>query len=90
MRCAITAIIVCLALLALEPAISQSTAPAVQAVDPSSGQSDAAEKHAKRTACLKDAKSRKLVGAQRTLYVKDCMAANSPPESQSSARGASP
>lgn len=34
----------------------------------------AAKKHAKRTACLKDAKSKKLVGADKTLFLKNCMA----------------
>jgi hypothetical protein len=36
--------------------------------------SDAAARHAKRTACLKDAKAKKLVGANRTAYVKGCVA----------------
>lgn len=35
----------------------------------------AAKRHAKRTACLKDAKSKKLVGADKTSYLKNCMAA---------------
>jgi hypothetical protein len=35
----------------------------------------AAKKHAKRTACLKDAKSKKLVGADKTSYLKNCIAA---------------
>jgi hypothetical protein len=39
------------------------------------GSSDAAAKHAKRTACLKDAKTKKLVGADKTAYLKNCMAA---------------
>ncbi len=34
--------------------------------------SDAAAKHAKRTACLKDARDKKLVGADRTAYLKAC------------------
>jgi hypothetical protein len=36
---------------------------------------DAAAKHAKRTACLKNAKAKKLVGAQKTAFVKDCIGA---------------
>ena len=36
---------------------------------------DAAAKHVKRTACLKDARARKLVGADRTAYIKNCVAA---------------
>jgi hypothetical protein len=92
MRLAVAALIICISLLAWAagPAVSQSIAPTVQPVEGSAGQSDAPEKHAKRTACLKDAKSKKLVGAQRTAYVKDCMAANSSPESQASASSASP
>jgi hypothetical protein len=35
---------------------------------------DAAAKHAKRTACLKDAKAKKLVGAEKTAFLKDCIA----------------
>ncbi len=37
------------------------------------GSSDAA-RHAKRTACLKQAKAKKLVGEDRTAYVKTCLA----------------
>jgi hypothetical protein len=36
---------------------------------------DAAAKHAKRTACLKNAKAKKLVGAQKTAFIKECVAA---------------
>jgi predicted small lipoprotein YifL len=35
---------------------------------------DAAAKHAKRTACIKTAKEKKLVGAQKTAFIKECMA----------------
>jgi psiF repeat len=35
--------------------------------------SDAAAKHAKRTACLKDAKTKKLVGADKTAFLKTCI-----------------
>jgi hypothetical protein len=35
----------------------------------------AAKKHAKRTACLKDAKSKKLVGADKTAFLKNCISA---------------
>ncbi len=34
----------------------------------------AAALHAKRTECLKRAKLKKLVGAQKTSYIKDCLA----------------
>jgi hypothetical protein len=35
---------------------------------------DAAAKHAKRTACLKDAKAKKLVGAEKTAFLRNCIA----------------
>ena len=59
------------------PAPTAPTAPAATAI-PAAGTStdgDAAAKHAKRTACLKDAKAQKLVGAKKTAFVKDCVAA---------------
>ncbi|HUE10084.1 MAG TPA: hypothetical protein VMQ54_04065 [Steroidobacteraceae bacterium] len=58
------------------PAPTAPTAPAATAI-PAAGTStdgDAAAKHAKRTACLKDAKAQKLVGAKKTAFVKDCVA----------------
>ncbi len=36
---------------------------------------DAAAKHARRTACLKVAKARKLVSAQKAAFLKECIAA---------------
>ena len=48
-----------------------NSAPAAPA--PLSG--DAAAKHAKRTACLKSAKAKKLVGAEKTSFLKACIAA---------------
>jgi hypothetical protein len=62
----------CLLLCTMQPAASQS-ATASADVPAASSSSDAAEKHAKRTACLKEAKTRKLVGAQRNAFVKDCI-----------------
>jgi len=50
------------------PAAKTAPAPA-----PPSG--DAAAKHAKRTACLKDAKAKKLVGGDKTAFLKNCIAA---------------
>ena len=38
--------------------------------------SDAAARHAKRTACLKQAKAKKLVGADKNSFIKDCVAAH--------------
>ena len=49
-----------------------AAAPATPAAAPSG---DAAAKHAKRTACLKEAKTKKLVGADKTAFIKNCIAA---------------
>ncbi len=37
--------------------------------------SDAAARHARRTACLKSAKAKKLLGADKTAFIKNCVAA---------------
>ena len=50
-----------------------TAAPGATAAAPPSG--DAAAKHAKRTACLKEAKTKKLVGADKTSFLKNCIAA---------------
>jgi hypothetical protein len=50
------------------PASAQAATPAAAAAA-----DDAAAKHAKRTACLADAKARKLVGADKTAYLKSCI-----------------
>jgi len=82
MRVLIPAMTVCLLLLAGGSVTLTSTAqsqPAAPAPPPAAAtgtpDNDAAAKHAKRTACLKQARAKKLVGAQRTAYVKDCTAA---------------
>ncbi|MEA3198075.1 MAG: hypothetical protein QOF32_2127 [Gammaproteobacteria bacterium] len=49
--------------------------PAAAAAAASPPSSDAAAKHAKRTACLKAVKAKKLVGAEKTSFLKDCIAA---------------
>jgi hypothetical protein len=50
-----------------------ATSPA--ATSPAAASGDAAAKHARRTACLKEAKAKKLVGAAKTSFVKNCVAA---------------
>ncbi len=45
---------------------------------------DAAAKHAKRTACLKETKDRKLVGAEKTAFLKSCI--DAPPQAISANR----
>jgi len=85
MRFATAAAVVCLSLTAAaggfaaaSPALradasgADAPAAAAPAVPPSG---DAAAKHAKRTACLKDAKTKKLVGAEKTSFLKNCIAA---------------
>jgi psiF repeat len=57
------------------PAGSAAGAGRPPAASGTSTDNDAAAKHAKRTACLKEARAKKLVGAQRTAYIKDCTAA---------------
>jgi hypothetical protein len=54
------------------PATAAVAAPGTPAATPPS---DAAARHAKRTACLKDAKAKKLVGADKTSFLKTCIAA---------------
>jgi hypothetical protein len=49
-----------------------AAAPGTPAAAPPS---DAAAKHAKRTACLKNARAKKLVGADKTSFIKTCIAA---------------
>jgi hypothetical protein len=50
------------------PAKPQASPPPASAAD-----NAAAARHAKRTACLREAKAKKLVGAHKTTYIKDCM-----------------
>lgn len=56
-----------------------TTAPPVAATPPapaastSSADNEAAARHAKRTACIKQARAKKLVGAQKTAYIKGCI-----------------
>jgi psiF repeat len=72
-----------LVLLSVEAAISQSNpppAPPTQSTVPgTAAPSDAAEKHIKRTACLKQAKAKKLVGDQKNAFIKNCV--DAPPSS---------
>jgi hypothetical protein len=52
-------------------AAEAATAPGAAA----SPSGEAAAKHAKRTACLKSAKEKKLVGADKASFLKACIAA---------------
>ena len=40
---------------------------------PIAAPSDAAAKHAHRTACLRDARKKKLLGAEKTAFLKNCI-----------------
>ena len=42
---------------------------------PSPADNEAAARHAKLTACLKEAKEKKLVGPQKAAFIKQCVAA---------------
>jgi len=62
------------------PPTAPAAAPAPHAAAPvtpkdgtGTSADEAAAKHAKRTACLKSAKEKKLVGAQKSAFVKDCV-----------------
>jgi hypothetical protein len=81
-----------------QPAAPASTAPAPAATTPTSTApaattpvaaapatvaGDAAARHVKRTACLKEAKTRKLIGADKTAFLKTCVDAPAEPISAS-------
>jgi hypothetical protein len=87
MRVLIAAGALCLTLSvgAIEATSSQTVAPppAAPAATPASAPAatpaaaaaadEAAAKHAKRTACLADAKAKKLLGAEKAAYLKSCI-----------------
>jgi hypothetical protein len=88
MRFSTVAAAVCLSLSAAAAGVAgvAAAAPAQLADAPAAGPaasgtpaaappSEAAAKHAKRTACLKDAKAKKLLGADKTAFLKSCIAA---------------
>lgn len=66
-------------MLAAPPATPKPAAPsATPAASAAAANADAfaaqaAARHAKRTECLKEAKTKKLVGANKDAYVKDCV-----------------
>jgi hypothetical protein len=88
MRLVFAASVLCLSLSVFDVASADSPTPAPSTSAPAAGTPGAnapsgnssplaadaaAAKHAKRTACLKDAKSKKLVGADKSAFLKDCM-----------------
>ena len=85
MRLALAATALCLSFLVLAalPATPQASAP--QAISPSAQvANDAAARHAKRTSCLKEARARKLIGTEKTAFLKHCI--DAPPEAVSANR----
>jgi len=62
-----------------EPPTRVTPAAAASASVPAGGNSsadnEAAARHAKRTACINQARAKKLVGAQKTAYIKSCVGA---------------
>jgi hypothetical protein len=85
MRPAFAASALCFIFLAyaIQPAAPQASAPATPPAS-TAANGDAAAKHAKRTACLQESKARKLVGADKTAFLKSCIEA--PPEAISASR----
>jgi len=60
-----------------------ASAATVAAAAPSTVAGDAAARHVKRTGCLKDAKARKLIGAEKATFLKTCIDAPAEPISAS-------
>jgi hypothetical protein len=75
MRLALAATALCLSFLVLAalPATPQASAPAATAPTATQVANEAAARHAKRTNCLKEAKVRKLIGAEKTAFLKSCI-----------------
>ncbi|MEO7205860.1 MAG: PsiF family protein [Steroidobacteraceae bacterium] len=94
MRLAFAASTVCLSILSFSLLIQAAEAatplaatayamPAATATTPAPVAGDAAAKHLKRTACLKEARTKKLIGADRTAFLKSCIEAPQEPISAS-------
>jgi hypothetical protein len=94
MRLALAASALCLSALGLSllsqaaqpvtPQAAETAAtPADAAPTPAPVAGDAAAKHMKRTACLKEAKTKKLIGAEKTAFLKGCIEASQEPISAS-------
>ena len=94
MRLAFAASALCLSALSLSlltqaaqpitpPAAASAATPAEAAPSSVPVAGDAAAKHLKRTACLKEAKTKKLIGADKTAFLKSCIEAPQEPISAS-------
>jgi hypothetical protein len=63
---------------AAEPPATATPAAAIPpgpAAGASNADNEAAARHAKRTACINQARAKKLVGAKKTAYIKGCIGA---------------
>ena len=94
MRLALVASALCLSALGLglltqtaqpgtAPAAEPAAAPAAAVPSAAPMAGDAAAKHLKRTSCLKEAKTKKLIGAEKTAFLKSCIEAPQEPISAS-------
>jgi hypothetical protein len=72
---AASALSLSLTVLADAPAPSPAADTAHEAAQPAAPGNDDAAKHAKRTACLREAKTKKLVGPDKTAFLKGCIGA---------------
>ena len=59
---------------AVQPGAPAAAAPAATSPTADGFAALAAARHAKRTACQKEARTKKLVGAAKNAYIKDCLA----------------
>jgi hypothetical protein len=53
--------------------VPRPTAVAAPGAGGSNADNEAAARHAKRTACINQARAKKLVGAHKTAYIKGCI-----------------
>jgi hypothetical protein len=86
MRLALSASAICLSFWVLAARAATPQSPAAAATAPTAAQvaNEAAARHAKRTICLKEAKQHKLVGAEKTAFIKNCI--DAPPQAVSANR----
>jgi hypothetical protein len=55
------------------PAATAHAPAPVPTATTSAADNEAAARHARRTACITQARAKKLVGAQKTAYIKGCI-----------------
>lgn len=74
MRLAFAAGAMCLSLVGIASQPEPPKAPDPTTLAASTPGNEDAAKHARRRACLKEAKVKKLIGADRSAFLKDCIA----------------